>query len=78
MMIDQKKNLYFFSHKTLLIVTKVNVSEVSNIFEQPSQRLMRRNQENRQDKIQEKIRNFGKNQDIVNLILILLSTTKSA
>ncbi len=45
---------------------------------QASQRPMCPNQEKQTGNIQEKSRNFGKNQDIVKLILILLFRTKSA
>ena len=44
---------------------------------QASQQPMLKNQENRQDTNQKKIRNLNKSQDIVKLILILLSRIKS-
>lgn len=40
---------------------------------QASQQPISQNQESRQDKTHEKVRNFGKNQDIVKLILTSLS-----
>ena len=69
-----RRKTFFF----LISDAKTYFKAKSFSFSQASQRPMSWNQENRQDNIQGKIRNFGKNQDIVQLIPTLLSKTESA